>query len=146
VKKSRADLSFGLVLAAFVLMVSIYVGNNMGNRVLGQVAARTEVAPTPLVTAVAQVKDVQSALGWKKTEVISVATDPAFPDPRVTPIPPATPRPTPRLRVAPGATSAAGALETPTPAQYTSPPLPMPIATHAPGELDTEPPPDSNPT
>jgi hypothetical protein len=144
--KKRADLSFGLVLAAFVLLVSIFVGNNMGNRVLGQVAARTEVAPTPLVTAVAVVKDVQSALGWKKTEVISVATDPAIPDPRVTPIPPATPRPTPRLPVAPGATGAAGVLTTPIPALYTSPPLPLPIATHAPGEVDTEPPPDSAPT
>jgi hypothetical protein len=146
VKKKRADLSFGLVLAAFVLMVSIYVGNNMGNRVLGQVAARTEVAPTPLVTAVIVVKDVQSALGWKKTEVISVATDPAFPDPRVTPIPALTPRPTPRLSAAPVASGGGATSASPEPARYTSPPLLLPIATHAPGEVDTEPPPDSSPT
>jgi hypothetical protein len=144
--KKRADLSFGLVLAAFVLLVSIFVGNNMGNRVLVQVAARTEVAPTPLVTAITVVKDVQSALGWKKIEVISVATDPAFPDPRVTPPPVVTPKPVPRVSAAPGASGAGATPVSPAPARYTSPPLLLPIATHAPGEVDTEPPPDSVPT
>jgi hypothetical protein len=118
----------------------------MGNRVLGQVAARTEVAPTPLVTAVTVTKDVQSALGWKKTEVISVATDPAFPDPRLTPIPMVTPKPAPHLTAAPGASAGGSLVASPGPARYTSPPLPLPIATHAPGETDTEPPPDSAPT
>jgi len=138
----RADLSFVLILAASVLLVAIYIGNTMGDRVLGQVAARTEVAPTPLVTPVVEVKDIQSALGWKKIQVISVATDPAFPDPRVTPIPPVTPRPAPPQQQG----TAAGTISvppTPSPAGYTSPPLPLPIATHAPGETDTEPPADS---
>lgn len=137
----RKELPLVLILSGFVLLVSIVLGNNMGNRVLGQVAARTETAPTPLVTPVPEVKDAQSELAWKKTEVISVATDPAFPDPRVTPIPPVTPRPTrPPSLIQPEAPST---FSPPSPPGYTSPPLPLPIATHAPGSLDTEPPADA---
>jgi hypothetical protein len=71
---------------------------------------------------------------WKRLEVISVATDPAFPDPRVT-RPPAPPPPSaPPHRATP--------IPEPTlPAPlYTSPPLPLPLVSHEPVDTETEPP------
>ena len=80
----------------------------------------------------------RGARGWAR--IVSVATDPAFPDPRVTrpptpPPPPVTPTPlpTPTPRRA-----------TPIPVQpppqsvYTSPPLPIPLVSHEPGAVETE--------
>ena len=71
---------------------------------------------------------------WKRLQVVAVATDPAFPDPRVTrtpsPRPAATPPPAPRT-----------ALPAPTvKSVYTPPPLPIPIVSHDPNEVETEPP------
>ena len=84
----RVDLSVLLILSGAVLLGAIAVGNRMGNHVLVQVSERTEVAPTPLLTPLPQVKDRRASLGWRRTQLVSVATDPAFPDPRVTPIVP----------------------------------------------------------
>jgi hypothetical protein len=115
-------LSGLLVLCGGALLIAIAIGNNMGNRVLSQVAGRNGgffqsvmATPVPLETRAA------SEVNWKKVQVMSVATDPAFPDPRVTPEP--TPEPTPRPTRKP----------TPEPtAAYTSPPLALPLVTHGP--------------
>jgi hypothetical protein len=85
----RVDFSVLLFLSGALLLGAIALGNRMGNHVLVQVSERTEVAPTPLLTPVPGAKDRQVSLGWKKTQLVSVATDPAFPDPRVTPVAPA---------------------------------------------------------
>jgi hypothetical protein len=81
----RVNLSVLLILSGAVLLAAIALGDRMGNRVLLQVAERTEVEPSPQATPVAEVKDRQVTLGWKRAKLVSVATDPAFPDPRVTP-------------------------------------------------------------
>jgi hypothetical protein len=90
----RVSLSLLLIIGAVVLLVAIAVGNRMGNHVLVQVAKRTETAPTPLFTPVVESKNRRVSLGWQRTQLVSVATDPAFPDPRVVPPtpPPAAPR------------------------------------------------------
>jgi hypothetical protein len=134
----RAGFSTVLILGAVVLLLAIEVGNNMGNRVLGQVASRVPaVTTTPVVLPSPSPGDQQNQLGWNRRQVVSVATDPAFPDPRVTPEPPPppaprlTPKPTPKPVVT--SSSAGDIYDSPTPL-YTSPPMPIPLVTHEAGE------------
>ncbi len=135
----RRGLSSVLILGAIVLVVAIFVGNNMGNRVLGAIASRAGGAATPIPIPSASAADtVTSRALWKRRQVLSVATDPAFPDPRITPEPPipATPKPeltlSPRVfhRRSPVPSDATGPAEATPDTRYTSPPVPVP-ATHA---------------
>ncbi len=90
-----------LVAGAVVLLVSILIGEKLGDRVLLQTERRLPIAGagvTPVPEADAS--DRGELKNWKRLQVISVATDPAFPDPRITrppppPAPPPTHRPTP---------------------------------------------------
>jgi hypothetical protein len=116
VSSPRIGLSGLLVIGGVVLLIAIAIGNSMGNRVLNQVAGgnggyfqNVMATPVPIET------HASAEVNWKKVQVMSVATDPAFPDPRVTPEPtvPPTPRPIP---TAP-----------PTQRRSTSPPLPTPL-------------------
>ncbi len=93
----RAALSQVLIAGAFVLLVAIGVGIAMGNHVLGQVAGREPVLPTAVPIATPSGAGPNSA-AWKRISVMSVATDPGFPDPRITPEPEVkrTPKPTPK--------------------------------------------------
>jgi hypothetical protein len=128
-----------LVAGAVVLLVSILIGQKLGDRVLLQTERRVPIAGTNL-TPVPETEPTAEApiKNWKRQQVVSVATDPAFPDPRVTrPTPRPTRAPTPKPTVTP----------TPLPLQngttnsiYTSPPLPMPLVSHDPNEIETEPP------
>jgi hypothetical protein len=134
----RAGISTVLIAGAIVLLVAIAIGNNMGNRVLGQIGSRAAGAvatPVPSPSASAEDDGVSHVL-WKRRQVLSVATDPAFPDPRVTPEPPPpppTPRPTPRQTRTPvPSPSAPSDGESTVP--YTSPPMPIPLVSHEPGE------------
>jgi len=116
-----------LVIGGIVLLISIAVGIGMGDRVLGQIGLHQPVQPTPVPPATAAPEDRGDTAGWKHVSVMVAATDPAFPDPRVTPVPepPATPRPRPTFEPTP----------TPRPthnSHYTSPPLPIPLVTHTP--------------
>ena len=125
----RTGLSTVLILGSIVLLIAIVVGNNMGNRVLGQIPERVPTlgaTPLPSPTSSAFGNNASQAL-WKRRQVLSVATDPAFPDPRVTPEPPApaTPRPTPKPTPKPSPTPTSE----PSHSNYTSPPLPIPLAT-----------------
>jgi hypothetical protein len=72
-----------------------------------------------------------------------VATDPAFPDPRATPKPTPTPRPTANPTIPPPTGPPTAERLLPDVPVYTSPPLPIPIASHAPDDVETEPP-DAN--
>lgn len=129
----RPGFSALLVAGAIVLVVSILIGQKLGDRVLLQTERRVPivgsgVTPVPVVDP----SDRVFLKDWKRLQVVAVATDPAFPDPRVTK--PPTPRPTPSPEP-----------RTPIPiptikAVYTSPPLPMPLASHDPNEVETEPP------
>ncbi len=136
----RAGLSVILLLGAIVLIVAIAVGNGMGNRVLGQVAGRVPIfSTTPLpVTTPSPGSDDTKSFSWKHRQVLSVATDPAFPDPRITPEP--TPEPTvpptrkPIRRTPPP--KAHPATPQPQPSRpsttYTSPPMLYPMASGSP--------------
>ena len=141
----RTGLSSVLIVGALVLLIAIVVGENMGNRVLGQIASRgPAIAATPIPAPSVSPNDPGNAGGsgtasWKRHEVISVATDPGFPDPRVTPEPPPPPtaRPTPRPTPRPSATPTSdsqddGSGDQAPPPPYTSPPLPMPLISHGP--------------
>jgi hypothetical protein len=120
-----------LILGALVLIVSIFVGEKLGDRVLLQTDTRVPIAgsgitPVPIV----QATDHADASDWKRLQIVAVATDPGFPDPRVTrpPLPRVTPSPTPT------------ASPSPTPranANYTPPPLPLPLVSHTPVASET---------
>lgn len=100
-----------------MLIVAVFFGNRMGDRVLSQVGARVDLQPTAIASVEPSIdpKDARRVF-WKKTQVVTAATDPAFPDPRITPPPTATPRP-----VTP--------VPTPSPPRPTATPSPAPIPT-----------------
>jgi len=118
-----------------VLLGSILIGQKLGDRVLLQTEQRVPIAGSG-VTPVpeAQPSDAGDLKNWKRLQVVSVATDPAFPDPRVT-VPP-RPRPTPSPTPTPTPKPKARPTEAP-PAIYTSPPLPVPIVSHSPDDYET---------
>lgn len=141
----RQGLSTILVLGAIVLVISIFVGQSMGNRVLGQITSKAgaDSTPIPIPSTSAEADDtVTSRALWKRRQVLSVATDPAFPDPRITPEPeiPATPRPQPKPKASPTPVPdvTTSAQKTPN-TTYTSPPLAFPMGTHAPAEETSAP-------
>ena len=119
-----------------MLLVSILIGQKLGDRVLLQTERRVPIIGSGITPVPeADPSDRGELKNWKRLQVVSVATDPGFPDPRVTPPPtprppPATPRPTPTAAPTP----------VPPPAIYTSPPLPIPLVSHEPGAAETEPP------
>ncbi len=78
-----------------LLVVAVFFGNRMGDRVLSQVGARIDLQPTPIpsIEPPSAGPSDERRVFWKKAQVVTAATDPAFPDPRVTPPPTATPRP-----------------------------------------------------
>ncbi len=129
----RAGISTVLLLGSAVLLIAIAVGNGMGDRVLGLIPRRiTAEVATPNALPSTAATDPGFSANWRRRRVVSVATDPAFPDPRITPEPqrpPPTPRPTPT----PPKPTAAPPVETEE-GTYTSPPLPIPIVSHAPDE------------
>jgi len=129
-----------LVAGALVLLVSILIGQKLGDQVLLQTERRVPIAGsavTPVPEADASGRgDLKN---WKRLQVVSVATDPGFPDPRVTrppapPPPPETPRPRPTV------TPIAVPTVAPIRSIYTSPPLPIPLVSHEPNAVETEPP------
>ncbi len=133
----RANLAITIVAAGLILLVAIAVGNEMGNRVLGQATERgPALLATPVATPVGFDPD-PGDVNWRRNRIISVATDPAFPDPRVTPPPP--PPPPPTVRYLPTAAPTPSPSPTPSGPPYTSPPLPIPLVSHAPDEGSAEP-------
>jgi hypothetical protein len=145
VRSRRPATSLLLIAGAIALLISIAIGQRLGDSVLRQVTEQRSTEATAILTPVPpapQPTDMGPVRNWKKEQVVSVATDPAFPDPRATPKP--TPRPTPSpIPTVPPPTEPAGEDLAPVKPVYTSPPLPLPIASHAPEEIDTEPP-DAN--
>ncbi len=90
-----------LVLAAgaLVLIAAVAIGERMGDRVIGQATQQTlesvgpiSVSPSPDASPRAYGPD------WKRSQALSAAGDPRFPDPRVPPqpLPTLAPTPTPR--------------------------------------------------
>jgi hypothetical protein len=78
-----------------LLLVSIAVGQRIGDRALFGSTERRSPVVAPLPTPVPEASaDPGVSRNWKRLQVVSVATDPAFPDPRVTRPPTPSPRPT----------------------------------------------------
>jgi hypothetical protein len=131
----RPRTALVLVGMGVVLLAAIAIGQQIGERtIFGADATQRRVAvpglsvtPVPGDTAG---PDEAISRNWKRLQIVSVATDPAFPDPRVTPPPTPSPKPTRSPTPAP--------TPTPTPVDlYTSPPLPVPIESHDPTESPT---------
>ncbi|HEY5350597.1 MAG TPA: hypothetical protein VIJ64_12715 [Candidatus Lustribacter sp.] len=118
---------------AVVLLAAVVVGQQIGEHtIFGATQRRVEIPGQNVTPVPEDTPGPNEAISrnWKRLQVVSVATDPAFPDPRVTP--PPTPTPTPPPRPTPSPTP----LPTLSPVEiYTSPPLPIPLASHEPGEF-----------
>jgi hypothetical protein len=121
-RRPRTALTF--VAMGLVLLVSIVAGQQIGEHtIFGSTERRVDIpeqAVTPIPDDTAGPSEA-IARNWKRLQIVSVATDPAFPDPRVTPPPTPSPKPSPTASPAPS--------RAPAPA-YTSPPLPVPLVTH----------------
>lgn len=128
----RPGTSLLLVVGALVLLVSIMIGQKLGDRVLLQTERRVPVGAA-LITPVPDTQPTNAGAlrNWKRLQVVSVATDPAFPDPRVTrpPTPTPPPPPPPRPVVTPMPVPTVTLVPR---GEYTSPPLPVPIVSHPP--------------
>jgi hypothetical protein len=123
-----------LVAMGIVLLVAIVAGQQIGNRTIFGQTERKVAIPGETITPVPEesaAADPAALKNWKRLQVVSVATDPAFPDPRVTPPPTPTPRPTPSPKPSPSPSASPSA----DPSLYTSPPLPVPIVSHDPSEM-----------
>ena len=130
-RSRRPRTAATLVVLGILLLAGIAVGQRIGERALFGSTERRSPVVAPIATPVPETTaDPQISRNWKRLQVVSVATDPAFPDPRVTR--PPTPTPSPRPTPSP---------EPPPPALfYTSPPLPFPLASPAPNAPTDTPP------
>jgi hypothetical protein len=137
-RPDRTFLSASLILGALVLLVAIVVGNQLGDRVLSQVTERTQPLPT-LVIPTAVPAPSEAPQVWKSAQVTAVATDPHFPDPRVTPPPPPTPRPTPTPRPAPTRSPALDRMFVPAPPPVPTGPARGPLPFGRPSPTPTTP-------
>ena len=118
---------------AVVLLAAIAVGQKIGEHALFSATQRRLAVPDEAITPVPDATsgdDASLSKNWKRLQVVSVATDPAFPDPRVSPPPTPTPRPTP----VPTRPPTPRPTPSPPPSFYTSPPLALPLASHDPDE------------
>ena len=92
-----------LAVGAAVLLLAVVIGERMGNRVIGQANQQTLQSVIPAAITPAP-NDSPRPYGpdWKRSQALSAAGDPHFPDPRVPPqplptlAPTATPAPTPK--------------------------------------------------
>ncbi len=136
----RPGTSLALISGALLLLVAIAVGQRLGDSVLRQFTEQRSTEAGPIMTPVPQAsEDLTRPRNWKREQVVSVATDPAFPDPRATPKPTPRPVPTANPTIPPPTATPSEELATAKPV-YTSPPLPIPIASHDPQDIETEPP------
>jgi hypothetical protein len=129
---SKRFITLVLLLGIAVLVTAISFGEHAGDKVIGQVTEKRLDSIAPVTVTPAPVQKSASPYGpnWKRTEVMSAANDPNFPDPRVPPLPLPTPPPPPKQRATPKPTPFA----TPTPTPNMNLPIwrrnaPLPTAT-----------------
>ena len=81
-----------LAAGAVVLLVAVAVGQHMGNGVIGQATEQTLQSVIPeVVTPAPDATSAPYGPDWKRSQALSAAGDPHFPDPRVPPQPLPTP-------------------------------------------------------
>lgn len=88
-----------LAAGAVVLLIAVAVGERMGSRVIGQATEQTLQSVIPqAITPAPDATPRPYGPDWKRSQALSAAADPHFPDPRVPPVPlptlPPTPKPT----------------------------------------------------
>lgn len=116
-----------LAAGAAVLLVAVAVGERMGNRVIGQAGDQSLQSVLPqAVTPAPNASPQAYGPDWKRSQALSAAGDPHFPDPRVPPQPLPTLAPTPKPK------------PTPSPTATPNPNIPIwrqsPLPTYAPSE------------
>ena len=98
---SKRFVTSVLAAGVVVLLAAIAVGERMGDRVLGRASEQT-LNSVPVVSLTPEPQQSSGPYGpdWKRSQTLSAAGDPGFPDPRVPPKPvptlPPTPKPTPK--------------------------------------------------
>jgi hypothetical protein len=127
---SNPFLTIVLASGAAVLLVAIAIGQRMGDRVLGQ-ATQALPAVGELPSAEPYASAGPYGPDWRRSETLSAAADPRFPDPRVPPQPLPTPIPLPSPPSVP-------ATPTPNPNIPIWRQKPLPTATPIPTEFPTE--------
>lgn len=128
--QSKRFLTIVLSLGILVLVAGIAMGQRAGDRVIGQVTEKRLESVAPVTVTPAPTKKSANPYGpdWKRTDVMSAASDPGFPDPRVPPVPPPTAPPPPKFTAPPAV------VPTPTPTPNLNLPIwrraaPMPTPT-----------------
>lgn len=117
-RSRRPRTSMALVGMGIVLLAAVVVGQQIGEHtIFGATERRVEIPEQPVTPVPGDSAGGDEAISrnWKRLQVVSVATDPAFPDPRVTPPPTPTPKPSPSPKRP--AASSTGDLYTPPPVQ-----------------------------
>jgi hypothetical protein len=85
-----------LAAGAAVLLLAVAIGERMGDRVIGQATDQTLQSAASLVTPAPGSSPQPYGPDWKRSQALSAAGDPHFPDPRVPPQPLPTLAPTPK--------------------------------------------------
>ena len=88
-----------LAAGAGVLLVAILIGERMGDRVLSQVVHAPGMDPIISISAEPSSSSGPFGPDWKRSEALTSAPDPRFPDPRVPPVALPTPLPAPAVVV-----------------------------------------------
>lgn len=85
-----------------MLLLAVAIGERMGNRVIGQANEQTLQSVIPqAITPAPDASPQPYGPDWKRSQALSAAGDPRFPDPRVPPQPLPTLAPTPKPRPTP---------------------------------------------
>jgi hypothetical protein len=91
-----------LAAGAVVLLLAVALGERLGSRVIGQATEQTLQSVIPqAVTPAPDASPQPYGPDWKRSQALSAAGDPRFPDPRVPPQPLPTLPPTPKPRPTP---------------------------------------------
>lgn len=105
VDPSKRYVAIVLGLGTLVLLLAIVLGERMGYHLLGE---STELSPAVLPTVLITPEPPDASSGaygpdWKRSQTLSGAPDPGFPDPRVPPepLPTREPAPSPSTRPSP---------------------------------------------
>ncbi len=120
-----------LAAGAIVLLLAVVIGQRMGDRVMQQATEQqSQSGALPEVTPVSGATPQAYGPDWKRSQSLSAASDPRFPDPRVPPQPLPTSPPTPK------------AIPTPVPTPTLNPNIPVwrqkPLPTAQPSESPTQ--------
>lgn len=94
----RPGTSLFLFICGIALLASIFIGERMGAHALRRTTETAAVVPEETPTPQATQTQSGPIINWRNLQVVTVATDPGFPDPRVTkpPTPTPTPKPSPK--------------------------------------------------